>query len=219
MSQQLQPPQQPQHLPTVITALATARAGHSMVALVRNPRRADRVTPRRAKSRRAKPRPIARRLHHERRWHQRLAPDSLSLSLSASQAAACEPRAASRRTRCRPVPPCRAGGRGVHTREGRTGYRDGLRRGRRHLLSGAPSCHARAVRVSREPAQPQHCRWLHPVAQPRPTPRVSRASRTTPTRRRMWSARCTTSASRSSSIRSGMGWRRRSTSPSTSARS
>ena len=104
MSQQLQPPQQPQHLPTVITALATARAGHSMVALVRNPRRADRVTPRRAKPRRAKPRPIARRWHHERRWHQRLAPDSLSLSLSASQAAACEPRAAAQAAdRCHPA--------------------------------------------------------------------------------------------------------------------
>ena len=64
-------------------------------------------------------------------------PPPLPLRLSS-----CGLRAASRRTRCRPVPPCRAGGRGVHTREGRTGYRDGLRRGRRHLLSGAPACHA-----------------------------------------------------------------------------
>ena len=106
MSQQLQPQQQLQQwLPTVITALATARAGHSMVALVRNPRRADRVTPRRAKPRRAKPRPIARRWHHERRWHQRLAPDSLSLfSLSLSASQACEPRAAAQAAdRCHPA--------------------------------------------------------------------------------------------------------------------
>ena len=199
MSQQLQPQQQPQQwLPTLITALARMRAAPSMVALV-NPRRADlpsRVTPRRANPRRAKPLPIARR------WHQRLAPDSLSLPLRLTT---CGLRAASRepphtlptgatlpRRRTR-----RSHSRGSDGISRRFATRTASSSFRRARLP--PSCGPGLTGASTAPAKPQHCRELHPVAQPHPTPCVSRASRTTPTRRRTWSARCTTSASRSPS--------------------
>ena len=126
---------------SVITALAQARIAHSMVALVRNPCRADsqsRATPRRANPRRVKPGPM-------RRWRHPTCSPTLPASCTHTNTplslrlSTCGLRAASRRTGCRPVPPCHAGGRGVHTRACRTAYRDGLRRGRRHFLSGAPA--------------------------------------------------------------------------------
>ena len=193
MSQQQQQQQLLSH--SVITALAQARIAHSMVALVRNPCRADspsRAPPRRANPRGAKPGPM-------RRWRHPTCSPTLPASCARTNTslspplnpAACEPRAAAQADdRCHPATQGDVAftlepvGRPIATVCDEDGV---IFFQARHL---PPSCGPGLTAATTAPALP----LAPPRRAARPTPRVSRASRTTPTRRRTWSAHCTTSA-------------------------
>ena len=152
---------------SVITALAQARIAHSMVALVRNPCRADsqsRATPRRANPRRVKPGPM-------RRWRHPTCSPTLPAPCAHTNTSLSPPlnlRLASRE------PPHRLPTGATLPRRGtwrsHSSLSDGL--SRRFATRTASfsfrraSCHPPADRVSLQPPQPQRCRGLHPVAQP-----------------------------------------------------